>query len=89
MYSLDLLEKSEFPVLPNAFFYKLPKPYRPGIKRNFYLVSQNRCRIEKSKFYKGICNEPINIIKNDITLPHHIIVFRYMETSGVNLVLNY
>lgn len=75
------------PALPNRNIYKKLKPYRTGIERTFGLVKENRYRMEKSNFYKGIDNVAIHAVEHDIVLTQDII-FDYAKSGKMSSVLN-
>ena len=75
------------PALPNSNIYKKLKPYRTGIERTFGLVKENRYRMEKSNFYKGIDNVTIHAVEHDIVLTQDII-FDYVKSGKISSVLN-
>jgi hypothetical protein len=75
------------PALPRNLIYKKLKPFRTGIERTFGLVKENRYRMEKSNFFKGLNNVTIHAVEHDIVLTHDII-FDYIKTGKISPVLN-
>jgi hypothetical protein len=75
------------PAVPHSLIYRKLKPFRTGIERTFGLVKENRYRMEKTNFYKGIDNVTIHAIEHDIVLTQDII-FDYMKSGKISPVLN-
>jgi len=75
------------PAGPHSLIYQKLKPFRTGIERTFGLVKENRYRMEKTNFYKGINNVTIHAIEHDIVLTQDII-FDYMKSGKISPVLN-
>jgi hypothetical protein len=75
------------PALPHSSIYKKMKPFRTGIERTFGLVKENRYRMEKANFYKGLDHVTIHAIEHDIVLTHDII-FDYIKTGKISPVIN-
>jgi hypothetical protein len=75
------------PALPRNLIYKKLKPFRTGIERTFGLVKENRYRMEKSNFFKGLNNVTIHAVEHDIVLTHDI-MFDYIKTGKISPVLN-
>lgn len=75
------------PALSHSAIYKKLKPFRTGIERTFGLVKENRYRMERTNFYKGIDNVTIHVIEHDIVLTQDII-FDYLMTGKKSPILN-
>ena len=75
------------PAVPHSLIYRKLKPFRTGIERTFGLVKENRYRMEKTNFYKGIDNVTIHAIEHDIVSTQDII-FDYMKSGKISPVLN-
>ena len=74
------------PALPHSAIYKKLKPFRTGIERTFGLVKENRYRMERTNYYKGIDKVTIHAIEHDIVLTQDII-FDYLTTGKKSPVL--
>ena len=75
------------PALPHSAIYKKLKPFRTGIERTFGLVKENRYRMERTNYYKGIDKVTIHAIEHDIVLTQDII-FDYLTTGKKSPILN-
>jgi len=74
------------PALPHSAIYQKMTPLRTGIERTFGLVKENRYRMEKTNFYKGIDHVTIHAVEHDIVLTQDII-FEYIMTGKKSPVL--